>query len=762
MDESSELEVNENGDPVIDLSEEEEGEEKMPPYDETLPNLVETFMASAEGREELEEIANLVCEDFDRDWEGSDKDRKKFAKDMVLFGGDLPPKTFPWENAANAHVPIMLENMLRLQTRIESELFADWEEVATFPPLVGDGNAEISEILTLHTNWQIREQIEDFDQQMQRGLMHFLMGNVSFRSYYDHENERNHHCVLTPDEFVTPFAFSSTRADYGDLPHYTMVLRYYRHQLQAYRDVWVGVDEVLDKEPNGFGDDPEMPVREAQAKLAGEDVPSDLTKGAPYVLLHYEGWMELPQQDRDRWVQVIVDKTTKNVLKLAIHESPDWQDKARFDQQTAEFSQYSAMKAQHAATLEQIQTQALQVRPLVDGGQIAMDHGAQIVDHLTAAIPQPPPAPEWMADPEDMVTGPKPPKMRPILMFTHGMCMVPMTGSRGIGPGRMLADYNRAANVSLSHFVDSCTLANASGLIVADTVDFDRPFSWAPGKINKVKGVSGAELKNAIMPYTPAPANSQLLQIVQLMQASGQSAAQAPDVLSGASGKSGETYRGHATRLEQATKNLTVIGRRFAKVVRQLLKNNATLNSVFCKDEEIIEVTRGATATMQQVRVTREMYQQGYRVEVSSKMDFSGEAEKQEHADQILQMTTAFPPLLNNLPYFQQAVMGSLKARKRRDLIAYLGPLLPPPETPMNLPPPPPPGMEGMMGPPPGGPPPRGGPPPPGGGGAPPKGPKPEPPPPDMPDGGTGPVNHPTGPGGPAPGNAPPQPGAVQ
>jgi hypothetical protein len=748
------LPTNEDGDPVLTLSEDGEMVDKIPPYDPMAPNLVDIFQDTAEGKELLEDIANQVCDEFDEDWEGKRKHRDRAKSINMLFAGELPKKEFPYEGCANAHVPILLESLQRLEARIETEAFGDWKNICSVPPM-GEMYSNEAELVQKHMNWQCREQIPDFQRQMTAGLTTFLaLGDVTAYSYYDEETWMNRHVCLSVDEFVTPYAMTSRMPDYGDIPHYTMVLRYYRHQLQAMKGKWIGVDEVLEEKPS-WGDEPETPLRDGQAEVVGEDMPTDLAGDAPYTLLQYEGFLELPQQTKDRWCQVILDRRTKRVLSLKVHEEADWQDRARFEEQQQEFNQYQQQmgafqqaQEQHDQQMAQVQQGAATVEQAHSTGQMPQEHALGAVQHLHEMVPPPlpppPQPPSWTTDPAE---APKPPRSVPIRMFAHGVCFEPMTGSLGLGIGGPLSDYNRAANVALSQFTDQATLGNAKGMIVSDTVDFTRPFSWAPGKINKVKGVSGMEIKNAIMQLDPGAANPQLLQVVQLMQSSGQAAAQAPDVLSGESGKSGETYRGIATRIEQATKQLTVVGQRFANFVTTVLRNNARLNAVFLRDEELFEATKDSSQTMGPMKITRDLYQRGYKMEIAASMDFSGTAERIAEADQIAQMVTAFPPLQAYPGFLQQALMGSLKARRRRDLVPFLGPPLPPPPTPFGgLPPPPPPGM----GAPPGAAPPGG---PPGHGGSPPapKGPEGHPP-----AGGPSPPQNAPGPGGPTGGPPPP------
>lgn len=741
------LPTNAAGDPILTIRDDDDAMDDLGAYDVMAPNLAEIFSDSGEGRQALKDIANDVIDEFDSDWEGQRKPREQVKRDNMLYAGELPDKTFPFQGAANMHMPILLENIQRLEARIETEAFGNWRNVCSVPPM-GDMNKDAAELVQIHSNWQLREQITDFSRQMVAGLVGFLIsGDCVFSSYFDEELRMNRHVYLTMDEFVTPFTMVSRMPDLGDLPHYTQVLRYYRHQMQAMRGKWFGVDEILEEDAS-WNDDLEKPIREGQAEVVGEEMPSDLAGDAPYTLLQYEGWMELPGQDRDRWCQVILDRKSRKILSLKVHEKADWQDRARFDQQQAEMTQYQAQmgmyqsaKDQHDAAMSQVTQGASMVEQAHGSGEMPPEHAMGAVQHLHEMVPPPlpppPMPPAWLGDAEAV----KPPRMVPIRMFRHGVCFEPMTGSTGLGLGKPLASYNRAANVALSQFTDQATLGNAKGLIVADTVDFERPFTWAPGKINKAKGVSGVELKNAIMPLDPGPANPQLLQLVQLMQSNGSAAAQAPDVLSGEPGKSGETYRGIATRIEQATKQLTVVGGRFAALVTGVLQNNAELNAVFLRDEELFEVTQDANRTMGQLKVTRDLYQRGYKFEIAADMNFSGTAERVAEADQILQMTTAFPPLMNDLAFFYQAVKGALSARRRRDLLPFLGPeaLLPPPETPFGLPAPP---MPGQMGPPQGGP----------------QGPAPKGPEGHPPNAGPEPPkqNNPTGPGGAAPGPPPP------
>lgn len=678
-------------------------------YNDDDPNLVEAFMAAEEGRTALEDIANIVVKRFDADFEASSKYRQRMADDMRLFFGDLPPKEFPYQNSPNCHIPIMLENVVRLSFRTESEIFGDWTNFMGTIPL-GPMDRPAAEILTLHANWQFREKLTDFPREMARAILFFyIAGDVTCHSYWDPLRRVNVHEVLTPDEFVTPYAYKTTRPDYSDLPHYTKVLRRYPHELRQMADFWVGVEEVIEMKPPSYEQEPDDLMRRARAEVEGIETPN-ITDGAPYKVLWHEGWFDLPNQTKQRFCQVIMDHGTKRVLSLSIHEEPNWQEKIRFRKQTAEMEQYRAAYSVHAQAQGAVNQHAQMVDQLAQQGQLGstQHQAAQMaLQSAQAQVPPPPPQPPWMKtpfqQPEDM-------RKEPVYMFTHGVCIEPLTGNLGLSLGRFLADLNRAGDTAASLFIDAAVLNNTKSMITTENVEFDSPFEVSPGKMNKATGVPPGQLEGNIMPLEFAPANPQLLQIMELTKQWAQEGAASPDVISGAPGKSGETARGWQGRLEQAMSQISVAARHFSFFLKNVLVNNARLNAIYLDDEEWFQVMNHESGQNEFVSVGRALYERDYRVSISSDLKFTSQAQRVAEADELVQLTSALPPLQGNLAYQDYVLKKALIARGRADVIPFLG--MQPPGIPLmyGMPSPPPMGPDGMpLMPPPGmGPPPPG------------------------------------------------------
>lgn len=681
-------------------------------YDEDAPNLVTEFKGHPEGMAALKRISTMCRENFDQAWKSTDGFRKKHADIWNLFAGTLDEKKPEFRGMANAHLPMMMENIIRMTYRQSYELFGNWTNVFGVTP-VGPDDEKTANLLSLHGNWQIRKKIPDFKMEIgRRGLLIFnLFGDLTVHSYWDTQRRGNRHEVLTASEFCCSNSHVSTMPDYSDVSWMVKILFMDAHELRKMGGAWEYLDETLRSIPPPW-DDPEIDqeVREAVDKSLGVDS-TEFLKGQ-YRLLQYEGWLNLPpstaknangedSKPRDRYCKAVIDSVSGCILQMNIHERTDPYDKRRYEFQMQQYQQWqqSQQEMQKFQQAKQQASQSAMEMALSQDPSAGPDLPSQGILMARAVeespAPQEMPMPDWMnGDPSAM---PEKPATIPIRMFTHFVNIPPVQGVIGLGTGSMLAPQNKAANILLSMVIDQGTLANFGQFLAKSELRLPEKFIMGPGKIHKVQG--STDLSKDIVPFNFPPANPQLFQLIEILQQSAQSMSNTPEVLSGEPGKSGETAQGVANRVEQATKMLSVPTGSYADGVTQVLINNAALNALFLDDVEFFSVNNHDPSLgqlgRQGLKVGREMYDRPYDVEFSADLKFSSTSQRISEADALVQLPNAVQTLAGNFAFQYATIRKSLEARNRYDLIALLGA---PPQPPAEFgaptsPPAPPPGM---------------------------------------------------------------------
>lgn len=687
---------------------------------EDSPNLVPFFLSAGDaGKKWLAEtLAKQACDDTMSGWDDSEDFRQNRARINRLYTGFLRKKTFPYDGCANIHIPVMLENLQRLCANVYAELFQDREMVFGVKA-TGPDDYETAEILTLHANWRLKNELTDFPGQMDTALAEFfLAGTVIAYSWRDRKANRNCHDVLSCDDVVVPYAHKAVKVDMSDVPWKTRIVRKYRHELEDLKEdgEWSQVDLVLKNDPPPI-DFMTTTTREQGEQREGVHSP-EKGRARPYVFFQYHGWLRMPGETRQRPICVTVSADHKVVTQFFIREEPHWKDLLRYDQQTAELGQYTADMESFSAAQQEYATLQGALDPMT-GQPMA-----------PPAPPTPPPQPEWLQmDEAGMPQPPAPPKRVPLEMFSIGKCSYNPDGMLGLGYGSVLGPFNEMADEATNRFYDQATASNAKVLLTKGNV-LPGNTALIPGKVIPLTTVDD-DIRKAIYEHGPGPANAQLFDFARWGMEAAESAVAAPSVLSGQPGKSGETFRGLATRAEKATKQLSTSASKFVSFLEQIFKNDAKLLANFLEDEELVQVndhladyrkftleegppgppdpmtgqpTPGIQRPKQQIRVTRDMYRRNYEVTFTADLAFTSKAEKIAQADEVLAMVNqVFPPIPPGQPIpdpaaaIRHAAMAeALRVRGKQDLIPLLGPPPPPPPQPMGtptMPPPPPPGM---------------------------------------------------------------------
>jgi len=135
----------------------------------------------------LEEIGNMVIDKFEADKDSRAEWESMFERGFDLLGLKLEDTTEPFEGAATAVHPLLIESAVKFQSKASQELFPSKGPVKT--QVVGQETIERIEQANRvqnFMNYQLTEQMPEYFDEFERMLFHLpLIGSAIKKIYYD-------------------------------------------------------------------------------------------------------------------------------------------------------------------------------------------------------------------------------------------------------------------------------------------------------------------------------------------------------------------------------------------------------------------------------------------------------------------------------------------------------------------------------------------------------------------------------------------------
>jgi len=187
--------------------------------------------------DKLEEIGNTVIDKFEADKDSRAEWESMFERGFDLLGLKLEDTTEPFEGAATAVHPLLIESAVKFQSKASQELF----------PAKGPVKAQVLGEATLERqqqanrvqnfmNYQVTTQMPEYFDEFERMLFHLpLIGSAVKKIYYDSSLDRPVSEFVPIDQFyVSYYASDLRRAD-----RYTHVI--YRSPVDLSRQIEAGM-----------------------------------------------------------------------------------------------------------------------------------------------------------------------------------------------------------------------------------------------------------------------------------------------------------------------------------------------------------------------------------------------------------------------------------------------------------------------------------------------------------------------------------------
>lgn len=279
-------------------------------------NLVEAM-----DEDELVEIGNEVYDKYEADRDSRAEWESMFERGFDLLGLKLDETTEPFEGAATAVHPLLIESAVKFQSRASQELFPAAGPVKT--QVLGDATEDkqrqASRVQNF-MNYQLTEQMPEYFDEFERMLFHLpLIGSAFKKIYYDAAEERPVSEFVPIDQFyVSYYATDLRRAD-----RYTHVI--YRSPHELYRQIEAGMYAEIDlptaKQPEQSALTEKMDTVLGLSP-SGDDDPQ-------YVLLEQHCYLDIEEHGYACPYIVTIEEQSKKVLSIRRNWNEDDKSKKK-------------------------------------------------------------------------------------------------------------------------------------------------------------------------------------------------------------------------------------------------------------------------------------------------------------------------------------------------------------------------------------------------------------------------------------------------
>ena len=187
--------------------------------------------------DKLEEIGHTVIDKFEADKDSRAEWESMFERGFDLLGLKLEDTTEPFEGAATAVHPLLIESAVKFQSKASQELFPAKGPVRA--QVLGDATLEREQQANRvqnFMNYQVTTQMPEYFDEFERMLFHLpLIGSAVKKIYYDSSLDRPVSEFVPIDQFyVSYYASDLRRAD-----RYTHVI--YRSPVDLSRQIEAGM-----------------------------------------------------------------------------------------------------------------------------------------------------------------------------------------------------------------------------------------------------------------------------------------------------------------------------------------------------------------------------------------------------------------------------------------------------------------------------------------------------------------------------------------
>jgi len=218
-------------------------------------------------------------------------------------------KTFPWPNAANIKYPLLATAAMQFAARAYPTLVPSNGQVVKCKVVGYDADGQKTarcERISKHMSYQVLEQMEDWEEDMDKLLITLPIAGTCFKkTYWDSAKQVNCSKLVLPKTLVVNYFCRSL----NDAERITEILHLTKRQIKERQNQGIYLDVDLGT-PSADSLDPTTSVNAAFQRSGNDD------ETTPYLILEQHTYLDL---DKDGYTEpyiITVDEASKTVLRI--------------------------------------------------------------------------------------------------------------------------------------------------------------------------------------------------------------------------------------------------------------------------------------------------------------------------------------------------------------------------------------------------------------------------------------------------------------
>lgn len=258
--------------------------------------------------DQLKTIGNNVVDGYLKDrhtrktWE---EDYKKYVEMALQVTEE---KTFPWNKASNVKYPLLSTAAMQFNARAYPTLIPSDGRLVKCKTYGRDPTGEKAQAarrISTHQSYQILEQMDNWEEEMDKLLLVLPIVGVCFKkSYWDYEKEKPCSKLIMPDELVADYYTRSLE----ESERVTEILFKNKRKVKECQLAGYYLDVTLGE--------PQQKQNPNDATVYRSDVPaSDET--TPYTILEQHTFLDLDKDGYTEPYVVTVEEDSRQVLRIA-------------------------------------------------------------------------------------------------------------------------------------------------------------------------------------------------------------------------------------------------------------------------------------------------------------------------------------------------------------------------------------------------------------------------------------------------------------